>query len=146
MDRDFSLDLSEVMKSIENAEVMSIFFLRLRKSLIIDTRFTLEDKPMIKVVPMASSLEDRLRSLRKMRPNLPRPGDITLIPWFGYVDSLIDLGVWDRIMQRFVDSAQKDVVKECSNILKELRMLEQDEMAAVIKGEGYQTIWSSLKR
>ncbi len=143
---DFDIDLGEVMKSVENAEVISIFFPRLRKSLIIDTRFTVEDGPLIKVVPIARSVEDRLRSLKRLRPSFPKPADVAVIPWIANVDSLIHLGVWDRIVHRFVDSAQKGAVKACSQVLWELRLLEREEMTAVIMGEGYHTLWSRAER
>ena len=146
MNRDYGIDLSEVMRSIASSEVVSILFPRLRRSLIIDTRFTLEDMPMIKVVPMVASFEDRLRSLKRMRPTFPRPSDVAVIPWFGYVDSLNRLGIWDLIMQRLVDSAHKDAVKECSETIRELKAIEREEMAAVIRGDGYQTIWSNSRR
>ena len=146
MNRDFSLDLREIIKSIDNAEVISIIFPKFRKSLLIDTRLTLEDKPLVKIVPMVNSLEERLRSLKKMRPTFPRPVEIAVVPWFGYVSSLVKLGVWDRIVKKFVDAGNRDVVRACASILKDLKTLEQEEMLAVIKGDGYQTLWSMNKK
>ena len=93
---------------------------------------------------MVSSIEERLRSVARLRPNFPRPSDMAVIPWFGYVDSLTNVGVWHVIMERLVDSAQKDSVKELSDVMKQLKKLENEEMAEVIKGNRYETIWSSF--
>lgn len=142
MNRDFDLDLSEIIRSIDNAEVISIILPRFRKSLLVDARLTLEDKPLIKIVPMVNSLEERLRSLRRMRPTFPKPVEIAVIPWFGYVESLVKLGVWDSVVKKFVDSGNKDAVRACAGVLRDLKILEQEELVAVIKGDGYQTLWS----
>ena len=45
MDNDFRIDLAEVAKSIEGAEVVTLFFPILRKTLLIDIRFDVEDDP-----------------------------------------------------------------------------------------------------
>ncbi len=146
MNRDFGLDLSEITKNIDNAEVISIIFPKFRKSLLVDARLTLEDRPLIKIVPMVNSLEERLRSLKKMRPTFPRPVEIAVVPWFGYVNSLVRLGVWECIVKKFVDSGNREAVRACSGVLKDLRTLEQEELLAVIKGDGYQTLWSMNKK
>jgi len=143
MNRDFGIDISELIKSIEDADVVSILFPSFRKSLVIDTRFSFEDRPLIKVMPMVSSIEERLKSVARLRPHFPRPSYLAVIPWFGYVDSLTNLGVWHVIMERLVDSAQKDSVKEFYEVMKQLKSMENEEMAEVIKGNRYETIWSS---
>ena len=144
MNRDFGINLDEVIKSVDSAEVISIFFPRFRKSLVIDTRFTMEDSPLIKIMPMVNSVEERLRSIRRMRRNFPRAVNITLIPWLGHVDGLIHMGIWDRIVNRFVDSAQKDAIKACADELEKLKRLEIEETASAIRGDEYYTLWSRV--
>ena len=73
MEGDFSLDLDEALKNIEIAEVISVYFPMLRKSLLVDIRTSFEETPIIRIVPMASSVEERSRSLKKMRPSLDSP-------------------------------------------------------------------------
>ena len=85
MDGDFRIDLDDLLKNVNTADVVSIYFPVLRKTILIDTRFTAEDPPMIRIVPMAGSLEERQRSLRKLRPQFPRPNSITVVPWPKYV-------------------------------------------------------------
>ncbi len=142
MDDDFVLDVDEIMKSIDAAEIMSVFFPTFRKAVVIDTRSNARDGPMIRLMPMAASPQERLRSIRRLRPGFPRGHGLTLIPWPRYVDSLVSLGLWDRIVRRFKDAGQTEAVEACDRTLSELRLLEKEEFAAVVRGENYHTIWS----
>ena len=142
MEGDFSLDLDEALKNIEIAEVISVYFPMLRKSLLVDIRTSLEVTPIIRIVPMALSVEERSRSLKKMRPSLDRPQSITVLPWPKYINSLVDLGIWDMILNRLVDSGDSKLLKRSKLILEELYDLELKELATVISGDSYHTIWS----
>ena len=142
MDGDFRIDLDDLLKNVNTAEVISIYFPVLRKTILVDTRFTAEDPPMVRIVPMASSLEERQRSLRRLRPQFPRPRSITVVPWPKYVDSLVELGVWSKVLERFAYSGHKEAVQACNNVLKEVHKLEKDELGAVISGENYHTVWA----
>ncbi len=145
MDDDLTYDLDEVMKNLGTAEVMSLFFPTLRKSVVIDTRYNDDEGPMIRIMPMAASPQERLRSIRRLRPGFPRLQNLTLIPWPRYVDSLITLGIWDRIVNRFIASGHKEIAVSCHSILEELQRLEKTELASVVRGENYHTIWSAKR-
>ena len=142
MEGDFSLDLDEALKNIEIAEVISVYFPMLRKSLLVDIRTSFEETPIIRIVPMALSVEERSRSLKKMRPSLDRPQSITVLPGPKYINSLVDLGIWDMILNRLVDSGDSKLLKRSKLILEELYDLELKELATVISGDSYHTIWS----
>ena len=143
MDSDFVFDLDEIMNTITTAEVMSIFFPTFRKSVIIDIRTSSDERPMVKVMPMVASPQERLRSIRRLRPGFPRVHNLTVVPWPRYVDSLVTLGLWERIVRRFRESNDEEMVQRCEEVLSELKRLEKEEMVAVIRGENYQTIWSA---
>lgn len=143
MDSDFVFDLDEIMNSINTAEVMSIFFPTFRKSVVIDTRSNADGRPMVKIMPMVASPQERLRSIRRLRPGFPRVHNLTVVPWPRYVDSLVNLGLWERVVRRFQESNDTEMVKRCEDVLAELVRLEKEEMAAVIRGDNYQTIWSA---
>ncbi len=143
MDSDFVFDLDEIMNTITTAEVMSIFFPTFRKSVIIDIRTSADERPMVKVMPMVASPQERLRSIRRLRPGFPRVHNLTVVPWPRYVDSLVTLGLWERIVRRFRESNDEEMVQRCEDVLSELKRLEKEEMVAVIRGENYQTIWSA---
>ena len=123
MEGDFSLDLDEALKNIEIAEVISVYFPMLRKSLLVDIRTSFEETPIIRIVPMALSVEERSRSLKKMRPSLDRPQSITVLPWPKYINSLVDLGIWDMILNRLVDSGDSKLLKRSKLILEELSLI-----------------------
>tara|TARA_B100000809_G_C14920198_1_gene453060 strand:- start:537 stop:761 length:225 start_codon:yes stop_codon:yes gene_type:complete len=69
--------------------------------------------------------------------------NLTVVPWPRYVDSLVTLGLWERIVRRFRESNDEEMVQRCEEVLSELKRLEKEEMVAVIRGENYQTIWSA---
>jgi len=141
MDGEFVLNMDEVIESVENADVMSLYFPALSKAVVIDTRTNETDGPMITLLPMAASPEERLRSLRRLRPGFPRVSELTVVEWTRYVDSLATLGVWDRIVQRFAESGQDNAVGACEVVLGELRRLERAELAAAVLGTNYHTLW-----
>ena len=145
MDDDLGEDLDELMSNIDGAEVMSIFFPTLRKAVVIDTRQSEDEGPLIRIMPMAASPQERMRSIRRLRPNFPRLRNLTLIPWFRYVDSLEKLGIWDRLIKRFRDIGNEEAVASCGTVLEELKRLEQAELVAVVLGENYHTIWSARR-
>jgi hypothetical protein len=142
MDGDFRIDLDEVIRNIDSAEVISIYFPLLRKTILIDTRFTEEDQPMVKIVPMASTADERHRALKRLRPRFPRPKAITVVPWPKYVESLVRLGVWRKVVERFVYSGHKDAVQACDRVLEDMSVLEMEELSAAITGENYHTMWA----
>ena len=141
MDSDFRIDLSEVNRNLDAAEVVSLYFPLLRRTLLIDTRSSGIDRPLIKVVPMVSTPEERFRSLRQMRPRFPKPDSITIIPWPKYVGSLVRLGVWDHIVSRFADLGEPQLVRRCEACLKELLTAERQEIGRAILGDNFQDLW-----
>ena len=145
MEGNFLFEIDEVLRNVQEAEVMSIFFPAFRRALIIDTRSNTDDGPMVRLMPMASSPQDRVRSIRKLRPGFPRLQNLTLIPWQRYVDSLVNLGVWEKIVKRIEESGDPKATQACDAALTELRRLERQELVAAISGDNYQTLWSASK-
>jgi hypothetical protein len=143
MEGDFEVALQEVIDSVENAEVMSLFFPTFGKAVVIDTRSTEDEGPLIRIMPMVASPQERIRSLRRLRPGFPRVQNLTVIPWPRYVNSLLTLGIWDRIVKRLVDSGHEEAATACASVLEELKRLEKRELAAVVLGEDYHTLWSA---
>lgn len=141
MDGDFRVDLGDIQKNLEGAEVISLYFPLLRKALLVDTRHDAVDGPLVKVVPMVDSIEERLRSLRRLRPRFPRPESLAVIPWPKYVSSLKRLGLWDRLVQRMAALGDVGTVRACQTAFEELCQLEREEVAAAIKGERYHSLW-----
>ena len=143
MDSDFLYDLDEILKNIDDAEVLSLFFPSFRKSVVIDTRHSDTEGPLIQLMPMAASPQERMRSLRRLRSNFPRIQNMAFIPWSRYVESLVTTGIWGHLVQRFKDAGHEEAAATCESIMVELVGLEQGELAAAVRGENYHTIWSA---
>ena len=143
MDSDFHIDIGEIKRSIDTGDLVALYFPLLRKTLLMDARSNNLDGPMIKVVPMASSPEERFRELLRMRPRFPKPESITLIPWPKYIASLVRLEVWDTIVRRFLEIGPPEIVRQCDDCLQELYRVEQDELRRAITGENYETLWDA---
>ena len=69
--------------------------------------------------------------------------NLTVITWPRYVDSLVELGIWERILDRMGAPSRPDVAAACNEVQEELRRLEKGELAGVVIGENYHTIWSA---
>ena len=141
MEGNFLFDIDNVIQNVSEAEVMSVFFPTFRRALIVDTRSNESAGPFVRLMPMARSPQDRMRSIRRMRPQFPRPANLTLIPWQRYVDSLVESGVWDQIVERVRQSGDEAAVSACGDALSELRQMERDELVSAITGRNYHTIW-----
>ncbi len=142
MDWEDSVDLKAVVSHVQSASTFSIFFRMLRRSLVVDMRHGPEDGPLVRVLPMARSPHERLRSLRKMRPHLPRATEMVVIPWPSYVESLVRSGVWASIEKRVAESGSEQAARSLAGALAELRQQESSELTALIRGEHYETIWA----
>lgn len=130
------LDLEAVCQNIAEAEVITLYFPLLGRTLLVDARRSADTGTMVRVVPMARDTGERLRSLRRLRPGLPRPDSITMIPWQMRVQSVVSTGVWACVLRRVDDQAGAE---DC---LAQLRTLERAEQMDAILGRRYEAIWS----
>ena len=143
MNSDFMFDIDGMIKSIDSADVVSIFFPSFRKALVVDPRSNERHSAMVQIAPMASSPQERLRLIRRQRAGLPRVRNLAVIPWTRYVDSLIRLGLWDKLIERLESEGEDEAVEECERALTELRQMEREELVNAIAGRNYHTIWSA---
>ena len=141
MDNDYAINIDEIMRTIEQADVLRIRFLLLDKRLLIDNRFNEFEGPLIKIVPRAGSSEESFRNLKRLRPRFPLPDRMTAIWWPKYINTLSTTGVWDCVVRRVSESGYKDSIDQCETVLQELIELERAEVRNAIAGKGYQTIW-----
>lgn len=142
MDGQFSLNLEAVFQHIDKAETFSIALPTVKRALVLDMRAKGDDGPFIRVMPMARSASERLRTLRRMRPRLPRAAEILVVPWPSFVDGLIRAGIWNRIEQRVAASGSTEAVEALAEALDELRVAEARELGALLRGEQYEVLWA----
>ena len=141
MDNDYALNLDEILRTIESAEVLRIRFLLLDKRLLIDNRFNELEGPLMRIVSRANSSEESFRNLKRLRPRFPLPEKMTAIWWPKYVSTLETSGVWPAIVERISQSGYTDSLEQCRAVFQELRQLEGQEIRNAIRGEGFQTVW-----
>ena len=140
-DREFVLDLQKVMDSLENEDVFAFSFPALGKVVAVDTRTNDSEGPHVFIASISDSSKDRITSLGRLRPGFPSIRRLAVIMWPRYVDSLVTLGIWDRVVTRLLRAGHEDAIAACDTVIHQLRRLEKTELAAVVSGEGYQTIW-----
>jgi hypothetical protein len=131
-----------VFKFISNAEVLAVFFPKFGQSVVIDVRPKDGEPPLVRVVPMARSIADRLRTIKRMRPGLPRPQDIVAVPWVGYVDAMKTSGLWGKIVERIEQAGFPEAIEAADRAFDELVRMERRELAQLIMGDQYETLWA----
>lgn len=142
MDPEFGLDLDAIFQVIDEADVFVVRFSAIEQRLLVDSRLDEDGLPFIAMVPPARSAEERYRYLRQHRPDLPLPEQITVIRWPRAMAAMRDLGVWERIEQRFSTVGGDAAVEAAARVFREGRRLERADIVAAIRGgEGYETVW-----
>jgi len=142
MENDFGLDLQEIVKVIDTAEVLVVRFAIVDKRLLVDARRNQAEGPLIKLVPRASSIEERFRHLKQIRPQFPLPERIMSFMWPRHVALLQASGVWQRIVDRLEALGHAGTHEECEAAYRELLAEERAQVMAAIRGEsGYQSLW-----
>lgn len=142
MDNDYVLNLDEILRTIESADVVRIRFLLLEKRLLVDNRCNEFDGPLVKLVSRAGSSEESFRNLKRLRPRFPLPDKMTAIWWPKYVNTLYTSGVWAALVKRVAATGFTDSVRQCDEVFRELQAMERTEIRNAISGEGFQTIWA----
>lgn len=139
---DYGLDLDEVARVIDGADVLVIRFAILDKRLLIDSRTSEGEGPLIAIVPKAGSVEERFKSLKKLRPRLPLPDRIMSFMWPRQMETFRASGLWDKIEARMVSLGGEQMLKVCQSVFEELEREEKAEVVAAIRGgESYQSLW-----
>lgn len=142
IDGGYDIDIEAAFQNIREAEVVTLHFPIIRQTLLIDTRCTAEDGPLIRVMPMVDNTEERFATLRALRPELPRPYSITMIPWAHSVTALDRAGVWPCVLTRLEACGTAVTLRAARHALRQLRSLERAELREAIVGRAYRTVWS----
>ena len=127
---------------IDSAEVLVVRFAILDKRLLIDARTSENEGPLITIVPKASSVEDRFKALKKLRPRLPLPDKIMSFMWPRQMETFRASGLWEKIEGRMVSLGGEEMLAPCQSVFEELEREEKAEVVAAIRGgETYQSLW-----
>ena len=139
---DYGLDMDAVTRVIDSADVLVVRFAILDKRLLVDTRTNENDGPLIAVVDKAGSVEERFKSLKKLRPRFSLPEKIMSFMWPRHIDTFRRSGLADRISERLVSLGGEEMKARAEKAFDELAGREKREVATAIRGgESYQTLW-----
>jgi hypothetical protein len=142
MSDEFGVDLDEVFKVIDTADVLVVRFHLIDKRLLVDFRTKAGVLPLVKVVPRAESVEDRFRSIKRLRPELPLPEKVMSFHWPRSVPVMLNSGVWQHLVDRVSSLGDDETTDSCGRAMEELLALERREVFGAIRGaDHYQTIW-----
>jgi hypothetical protein len=139
--------LGQVLTGIAEADVISIFFPLLRRALVIDARSGPEARPMVSVMQQASSMEERIHGIERMRPELGKIRSILGIPWMKSVRLLGEQGVTECVVDRLVRAgvSAQDAKSSVAQALDQLWGIERLAFERVIRGAGYTTLWTARR-
>jgi len=142
MNDDYGVDLDEVFKVIDAADVLVVRFHIIQKRLLVDFRTKQGTGPMLALVERAESVEDRFRSIKRMRPEFGFPERVMSFAWSRSIGVLVASGVWDRIVERVTSLGDDDAARAAANVLAEMQREERREVNdAIVGADHYQTLW-----
>ena len=138
---DYGLDMNEVARVIDSAEVLVVRFAILDKRLLIDSRTSEQEGPLIAIVPKAGSVEERFKSLKKLRPRFSLPDKIMSFMWPRHMETFRNSGLWQKIEARLVSLGGEEMAARCAQVYDTLAREEKAEVLSAIRGgEGYQSL------
>ena len=147
MTEDFGIDLDEVFKVIEAADILIIRLHLIQSRLLIDFRSQRGTGPYIGLVERAESVEDRFRSIKQLRPEFPFPDKVMSFRWPRTAPVLKVSGIWDRIVARMSTAGGVSAVADCDEAMTQLVRDERIETMDAIRGAShYQTLWQRSGR
>lgn len=142
MNEEFGIDLEEIGRVIDEAEVFIVRFTKIDRRLLVDMRAAEGDPPLIRIVPRVSSAQERYRYLREARPAMDLPDQITVFSWPRDIQTMRAVGLWGRIEDRLVRSGGAALAASCAEAFNDVLAGERAEIvAAILGGEGFETLW-----
>jgi hypothetical protein len=130
---DLGVDLTEVLQVVNSAEVYVVMFQLFERRLLVDTRTSAGEQPMIRVVDRVRSSEERFRELLRLRPRFGSPEKIVAFQWPRSVRTLIEAGVWEAIEDRL--KALGSTENALMTVRSELQWEERAEELKAVRGE-----------
>jgi hypothetical protein len=137
------IDLEEVRKVVDSCDVFTIGFRLTPERLIVDTRTTNDEGPMIEVVEPVGTVEERFFWLGQRRPKFGVPQSFTFFVWPHSIRYLEDSGMMDRVRQRIypLDIENGEIGRSVAESMWKLISLERKATFDAIRGHNYHTLW-----
>jgi hypothetical protein len=131
------VDLEELRKVVENADVFAIGFRTFPQRLIIDARSTVSEGTMVRVVEPVATVEERFFWLGKERPSFGVPERFTFFVWPHSLRFFEESGLGQIIRERVHAEADSQVAESMHTLFA----LEHQSTIDAVTGKNYHTIW-----
>jgi len=126
---------------LRSTEVLSIFFIPLHHSLIVDFRRMDQIGPRIMTDPSVASHHDRFLSFGRLRPTFPLPEQLSLAPWPHSVRFFRESGLLDILRNRAIADTGSALLHEADDSYLFLLSLERQYLRNMVRGVGMRTLW-----
>jgi hypothetical protein len=137
-----AIDLGDVARVIDAAEVVVIGFPFCAERLLLDLRPDGLTGPLIQLVEPVDSASERTAWLNGRRPGLGAPEQIIFFLWPHSLDFLRESDALARVCERVRRDQGIDVAGDLQSALAGVRAHEAAHAAAAITGaEGFETLW-----
>lgn len=134
------VDLEELRKVVENADVFAIGFRTFPERLIIDARSTDSEGTMVRVVEPVATVEERFFWLGKERPSFGVPERFTFFVWPHSLRYFEESGLGQIIRER-ISPADPEAGSRVAESMHRLFALEHQSTIDAVTGKNYHTIW-----
>ena len=139
MDNVFRWNVRAVLRNMHQAQVISLFFPYLGRALVVDLRCNENEGPLVSIEGMVAGPQERIESLKKLRPEFETPENITLAPWMGPVRTLESSGAIEELGRRLRATGHEHASDRLDQAYLELASLERGEVLALIRGDAKRT-------
>ncbi len=137
------VDLGEIERTVEGADVFAAGFRLFPERLLIDTRHDDREMPMVAIADPVASVQERFFWLGQHRPSLGMPQAFMFFFWPHSVRYLEESGVWAKICRRVVGSGFSGARETCEAAFQDLLARERAANVDAVVGEHHQTLWSA---
>ena len=140
------VNLSEVEKVVDLSDVFTVIFRVFPERLLVDTRVSAEEGPLVALVDPVASVEERFYWLGQERPRFGPPERFMFFPWPHSIVFFEQSGIAGHIRGRCEASGRAEAVAMFDKVMAELKEKEQQVTLAAISGEDFHTIWPAAKK
>lgn len=145
MDSSYHVDRDALLAAVRERDHLVFRFSTITERLFIDFRTIPEEGPAAAVLPAATSMRERMATIRQARPQFPRPKRVNVVAWPLRVGALERLGIMVEIRTRLADLDGFGALRALDEAFAALQHAEEEEMRRAITGEGYQTLWEPAR-
>ncbi len=135
------IDLGEVKKAVEQADVFAVGFRLFPERLLVDSRHDEKTPPLVQVVEPVASVEQRFFWLGQHRPSLGTPERFLFFFWPHSIPFLRESSLAGAISGRIVATGYADAVPMCEAAFADLAERERKATLAAVRGENCLTLW-----